>query len=623
MRILRVQIENFRSIESLSLDFSERMLIVGDNNAGKTTLLEALDLVLGPEKVRGGDDEIDEHDFYRSEYRTALPNEDGIQEFHYPDIKIEVILGNLTEGETSRFHEHLEPWDPRTFTISVPTDDARAEQTEFVLRVAFNGSYDPEEDEFRSATYFSWPEPEDRESIAEYETFTRSHKRVIGFLYLRSLRTARRAASLQRHSLLDILLKLRKGKANIWEEVLANLRKVGLELADGSELKAVIVDLQKRLGRFLPKNQAQPLQSQFHVGRLTRESLRDQMLYFLETGFGDHSLPYDNFGAGTVNILVLALLSAIADAKQNVIFAMEEPEIAVPPHTQRRIVKEIFKASAQALVTSHSPYIAEQFLDYDIVTIRRAERCSVGGRLSSQSSVKLKELRRDFRIKYAEGLMAKGVIVVEGISEVLAIGAVDRRLSSVENTCYLPLDLSGVVVVDGNSGPGVAKTARFYSSLGIPVFPILDHDKRQSPEAGLDELEGMLLAHQYTGLEKLAESECDLAHIKNFLKNSAGANLSHRDADDPSSDKEARAAAFEAWRKHKGDGILADFFESLPPSELPPTLVKFLLHVLLFTRLGEKIPADDPLTKVFPADLIGEFLDQPASSPNNSAPEHD
>ena len=37
--------------------------------------------------------------------------------------------------------------------------------------------------------------------------------------------------------------------------------------------------------------------------------------------------------------MVFSLLTFIAELKSNVIFAMEEPEIAIPPHTQRRIVQ--------------------------------------------------------------------------------------------------------------------------------------------------------------------------------------------------------------------------------------------------------------------------------------------
>ena len=65
---------------------------------------------------------------------------------------------------------------------------------------------------------------------------------------------------------------------------------------------------------------------------------------------------------GTLNTLVLALLSFIADAKpSDVIFAMEEPEIALPPHTQRRIANYLLKDTAQCFVSSHSPYVIERF----------------------------------------------------------------------------------------------------------------------------------------------------------------------------------------------------------------------------------------------------------------------
>ena len=59
---------------------------------------------------------------------------------------------------------------------------------------------------------------------------------------------------------------------------------------------------------------------------------------------------------------MLALLSFIADLKPDtVIFAMEEPEIAVPPHTQRRIAQYLLMKTTQAFVTSHSPFVIEKF----------------------------------------------------------------------------------------------------------------------------------------------------------------------------------------------------------------------------------------------------------------------
>jgi len=50
---------------------------------------------------------------------------------------------------------------------------------------------------------------------------------------------------------------------------------------------------------------------------------------------------------GTVNLLVFAMLTMVADLKgsRSVIFAMEEPEIAFPPHTQRRVTRFVRTAS--------------------------------------------------------------------------------------------------------------------------------------------------------------------------------------------------------------------------------------------------------------------------------------
>ena len=73
-------------------------------------------------------------------------------------------------------------------------------------------------------------------------------------------------------------------------------------------------------------------------------------------------IPFQKLGTGTLSTLVFALLSAIAKLKkENIIFAMEEPEISIPPHTQRRIIDYLIKNTTQSFVTSHSPYVIEKF----------------------------------------------------------------------------------------------------------------------------------------------------------------------------------------------------------------------------------------------------------------------
>lgn len=65
--------------------------------------------------------------------------------------------------------------------------------------------------------------------------------------------------------------------------------------------------------------------------------------------------------------------SQMAAEKQNVIFAMEEPETAIPPYAQKRIVHEIRSLASQEIFTSHLPYVLEEFaLDETVVLGRNA-----------------------------------------------------------------------------------------------------------------------------------------------------------------------------------------------------------------------------------------------------------
>jgi len=59
MRILRVEIQNFRGVSTGRVEFPGHALLVGPNNACKSTVLEALDLALGPERA-GGPNAVDE-----------------------------------------------------------------------------------------------------------------------------------------------------------------------------------------------------------------------------------------------------------------------------------------------------------------------------------------------------------------------------------------------------------------------------------------------------------------------------------------------------------------------------------------------------------------------------------
>jgi predicted ATP-dependent endonuclease of OLD family len=53
VKISQLSIENFRGLRTAHLLLPDHAVLIGDNNTGKSTVLEALDLVLGPDVFRG------------------------------------------------------------------------------------------------------------------------------------------------------------------------------------------------------------------------------------------------------------------------------------------------------------------------------------------------------------------------------------------------------------------------------------------------------------------------------------------------------------------------------------------------------------------------------------------
>lgn len=67
MRVSRLSIENFRSIAKAELQFTGHTLLIGGNNVGKSTICEALDLVLGPDRLNRTPP-VEEFDFRNANY---------------------------------------------------------------------------------------------------------------------------------------------------------------------------------------------------------------------------------------------------------------------------------------------------------------------------------------------------------------------------------------------------------------------------------------------------------------------------------------------------------------------------------------------------------------------------
>ena len=146
MQVSFLSIRNFRGVSQAEIHFSGHTLLIGGNNVGKSTVCEALDLVLGPDRLYRNPP-VEEFDFRNAKYlsedgQTALP------------IRVEVVLTDLTEDVVRQCANNLECWQKRERRLLAggEIDSVDKNDVEFCLRLITLATYDPEEDQFAAKT---------------------------------------------------------------------------------------------------------------------------------------------------------------------------------------------------------------------------------------------------------------------------------------------------------------------------------------------------------------------------------------------------------------------------------------------------------------------------------------
>ncbi len=601
MQVARIHIENFRGIKDTTLDFAKHVVLLGDNNTGKTTVLEALDLVLGPDRL-SRTPPIDEHDFYQGKYvakakepeqadlADGVPQEPGAEnggagvpdgsagaELQAEDqalqIKVDVTIIDLSEDQRNRFGDYIEFWDAKEKKLyqEASPEGVDADTISSALRVTFIGVYDAEEDDFEGKTFYTL-------TLANGYTpqlFSKKDKQVCGFLYLRSIRTGSRALSLERGSLLDIILRLKEVRPHMWEDAIGKLSAFSVAEDPSLGISGILQSINSALKKYVPKDWG--IEPHLKVSNLTRDHLRKVITAFIATGEGAHAAPFYRQGTGTINMLVLAMLSQIAEDKQNVIFAMEEPETAVPPYAQKRIIHEVRGLASQTLFTSHSPYVLEEFsLDETIILARDTSGTMKQSHVSLPESVKLKRYRQEFRTRFCEGLLARRILVAEGAAEASAFPVACRRLSELDPVKYASLEALGVCVVDAGGEGSIPDMAKMYKEIGKRTFALCDLQDAAAQAKIEAQVEHMYM-HGEKGIENLILKNTPQAAMERFF------DLLQWPADLAAKFPNPKADAINAlmayFAKKKGDFGIAEYVAQCSEAEIPQWIRDACIHL--------------------------------------------
>ena len=585
MKISNIKIRNFRGVLKADIAISDKQILLGDNNTGKTTVLEALDLVLGPDRLSRFP-VVDEHDFHLGKYfsdadavpigQDIIDGDFGRLEKIFTDENSETIavlvrLIDLSDEQKSAFGGRCEYYSESQDKILDKGDLQGVDDASVTdcLRILFLGHYDSEIDDFVGKTYYF----KDLLAGRADEVYKRE-KQLIGFLYLRALRTGSRALSLERGSLLDIVLRARKVKPKMWEDVLSKLNEAQIPIDEKDEIGLVLADVQTAINRYVPKEWgAAP---KLKVSRMTREDLRRTIVAFIET-HSDHSAPYFRQGTGTTNMLVLALLSIIRDNKQNVIFAMEEPETAIPPH--------------QSIFTSHSPYVIEEF-DLTSIAILSID---TPGELK-QHSVTISDpscynYHQYFRSQLCEGLLARRIVVCEGVTEVSVLAGLSRHLSDLNHKKYADLAALGYCLVNSQTDSQILNHTNALSGLGKHVSVFCD---AQDPveQAAMESAADEAFVHGYKRIEDMLIAEIPAVAKLRFDAKFTWPQYVLDIVPDPKSDIDKALERY--LKKTKGSGGAMALLTECTEKEVPQFLRNIIEKLTSFARSTPQEVNHDP-----------------------------
>lgn len=586
MYLARVQVENFRGISSTDVALSGNTVLLGDNNSGKSTLLEAVELALGADRLFRRP-VIDEHDFYAGRYKDE-------------EVRVEVMVVDLDDELQSRFRNHLEYWDASNGALLTSLPGAASEALP-CIRIRFVGRYDADDDDFDGRTWFCSPENEEGQPTSEARS---ADKREFGFLLLRALRTGNRAMSMERGSLLDFVLRAFEVEVQMWENLLEKLRAVPVAGDDNEEFGQVLSSIDSAMKQIVASEWADA--PHLRVSELTREDLRHVLRSFMATGAAGYAAPFNHQGSGTVNSLVIAMLTLIAQKRNGrVIFAMEEPEISVPPMVQKRVVDLILGLGGQAIFTTHSPYVLEEF-EPEMMTVLAREH-GTGVLTSNQVLLPLhlraKAFRMGIRTRFCEALLARRVLITEGDTEAASYAALAKTAARVNPMRFARLDTRGWAIFDAQGETNVAGFAGYFRALGKEVASVFDKqpaDRLAEITANSDHV----FEQPHAGFEDLLLDEVPISAIRNHVDSliSDGGWPSHVAAPEDASDAAYKKAARKLLSKTKGDRFAAELVAGLDEADFPVSMVEVLERLKVASesaplREGEDIVAREDNTE--------------------------
>jgi putative ATP-dependent endonuclease of the OLD family len=371
MIISKLEIDGFRGIRNGEIYFTRFTTLIGANNCGKTTIAEALALVLGRDRLVRT---LTEHDFTGS-----TPSE--ADRIH--------VVASITGFEPNDPANHIDwfRWGRGTIkwfdvdTGAVKPD--KSKDTDLVTcQIAFAARFDHESLEAVTIRYFYDAGIDPFADDAAIETVPAELIRKIGFFLVPASRTWDRTISFGSELFRRVVSYVggKPAAAVLAERTRLRTPQNPLEADDNlSELVSKInADIAALLGR--------PTQLKLRLTTTDSEGILESVFPHFAEG-DDVPLPSRRHGSGLISLQTLILLMRFGQlrvgAGDGFMMVIEEPELHVPPPLQRKLLRMMQTMATQTIVTTHSPTVASIPAPHEIQMVANS-----GGTLSANPLAK-------------------------------------------------------------------------------------------------------------------------------------------------------------------------------------------------------------------------------------------
>ena len=409
MQLADLRIENFRGVRTGRIKFGKHTVLVGPNNCGKTTIIEALALLFGRDRLIRP---LTEHDFYGGD----------------PQPRDRILLVATITG-----FEHDDPdvhpdwfrddravpkwWNAAGGVVSAMRDEPG---WSLACQIAFCARFDRPELEVETARYFYDDEEMGDIFLDEARVGVPvSLIRDIGFFLVPATRTWDKVVSFGSELFRRVVSTAAAQPA---ESVLAErdrLRQPEHPLEADDRLQPIVTRLNEELAGFFTTAPTLHLR----VTATDSQGLLEAVVPHYAQGDALIPLPARRHGSGLVSLQHLLLLFQFgrqrAAAGEGFWMALEEPELHVPPPLQRQLVHRIQGLSTQTFVSTHSPMVAAMSEPTSVSILRNAggvltsERL-IENRLTLEAPNAIRKLFQLSRVDTIAALMHDVVLVPEG-----------------------------------------------------------------------------------------------------------------------------------------------------------------------------------------------------------------